>query len=133
MTEQAPNSYLHRYEQHHSSKSPLSLPKSDPKRLSPPADLPEPFALASVISKLEERVDGIDVKMTSLVNVVKLLQKYSETKDDQYEKEKENEQWKGGKGGCGEYCGQLELRLKEFEVMSRQFKEEMRSVERMKQ
>lgn len=49
-----------------------------------------------MVSKLEERVDGIDVKMTSLLNVVKLLQKYTETRDDQYEKEKENEAIKKG-------------------------------------
>ena len=34
-------------------------------------------SLPAVVSKLEERVDGIDVKMTSLLNVVRLLQKYT--------------------------------------------------------
>ena len=44
--------------------------------------------MATVVSKLEDRVDSIDVKLTSIVNVVKLLQKYTETRDDQYEKER---------------------------------------------
>ena len=58
--------------------------------------MPTDHSLPAVVSKLEERVDGIDVKMTSLLNVVKLLQKYTETRDDQYDKEKENEVIKKG-------------------------------------
>ena len=53
--------------------------------------------MGTVVGKLQERVDGIDVKLTSLVNVVKLLQRYTETKDDQYEKERENVQIYQGK------------------------------------
>jgi hypothetical protein len=36
------------------------------------------------VGKLVERVDGIEVKLTSLINVVKLVQRYTETRDDQY-------------------------------------------------
>ena len=55
------------------------------------------YPFVHVVGKLQERVDGIDVKLTSLINVVKLLQRYTETKDDQYEKERENVQIYQGK------------------------------------
>ena len=77
-----------KYEQRQLSKEARSVSKSSPKTPLNQHEAIEPHSIASVIAKLEERVDGIDVKMTSLVNVVKLLQRYSEAKDDQYEKEK---------------------------------------------
>jgi hypothetical protein len=84
MTQTLQNSYLQRYEQRQSKdNSPLATSAVK----SPPQDSP---SLPSVVSKLAERVDGVEVKLTSLVNVVKLLQRYTETRDDQYEKEKEN-------------------------------------------
>ena len=52
--------------------------------------VPDSHSIGHVVGKLSERVDGIEVKMVSLSNVVKLLQKYTESKDEQYEKEKEN-------------------------------------------
>lgn len=33
--------------------------------------------LGKVVSKLETRLDGVEVKIASLTNVIKLLQKYS--------------------------------------------------------
>jgi hypothetical protein len=42
--------------------------------------------LGKVVALLAERIDGVEVKMVNITNIVKLLQKYSETKDIQYEK-----------------------------------------------
>ena len=46
--------------------------------------------------------------------MVKLLQKYTETRDEQYEKEKENEMVKKiSEGGCNNQCsGQVELKIR---------------------
>lgn len=38
------------------------------------------------MSKLSERVEGIEIKIVTITNIVKLLQKYSESKDEQYQK-----------------------------------------------
>ena len=54
----------------------------------------ESNGIGGVVSKLTDRVDSIEIKMTSLTNVVKLMQKYTESKDEQYEKEKENFEFK---------------------------------------
>lgn len=76
--------YLQRYTQKQGREQAKSVGKA-----SPVVEGKED-RLGSVVGRLEERVDGIDVKLTSLVNVVRLLQRYTETKDDQYEKEREN-------------------------------------------
>ena len=74
----------------------------------------------------------MDVKITSLINVVKLLQKYTSTRDDQYEKEKDNEVFKrAGEGNCGG-CGQVEARVREFDALSKQFRDELKALERVK-
>jgi hypothetical protein len=79
-------------------------------------------------------VDGIDVKLTNLINIVKLLQKYTTTKDDQYEKEKESCFGKGSmdQGTCNTHCTQMEIKVKEFDILTRQFKDELRNIERIK-
>ena len=88
MNEPLQNSYLQRYEQRHLSKDSRSLSKSTIKPAVQTEEKPIGNTITSVVGHLEERVDSIDVKLTSLYNVVKLLQKYSETRDDQYQKEK---------------------------------------------
>lgn len=40
--------------------------------------------LGKVVALLAERIDGVEVKMVNITNIVKLLQRYSETKDMQY-------------------------------------------------
>ena len=42
--------------------------------------------LGKVVADMSERIDGIEIKIVSITNIVKLLQKYTETKDMQYEK-----------------------------------------------
>lgn len=42
--------------------------------------------LGRVVGKLGDRIDGLEIKIVSITNIVKLLQKYSESKDEQYEK-----------------------------------------------
>jgi hypothetical protein len=44
--------------------------------------------LGKVIAQLATRLDGVEIKVVNVTNIVKLLQKYTETKDIQYEKEK---------------------------------------------
>jgi len=38
---------------------------------------PSPHQVPDFVSKMNERIDGIEVKLTSITNVVKLLQKYT--------------------------------------------------------
>jgi hypothetical protein len=40
--------------------------------------------LGKIVARLVDRIDGIEIKMVNVVNVVKLLQKYTEMKDTQY-------------------------------------------------
>ena len=37
--------------------------------------------MGQVVSKISERVDGLEIKIVSMTNIIKLLQKYTETKD----------------------------------------------------
>lgn len=41
-----------------------------------------------MIAQLSDRVDGIEIKIVNVTNIIKLFQKYTESKDNQYEKEK---------------------------------------------
>lgn len=46
----------------------------------------EEHVLGPALVKLEGRLESIEVKVTSLTKIVRLLQQYSEKKDLQYEK-----------------------------------------------
>ena len=59
-------------------------------------------------------MDGIEVKLTSLINVVRLVQRYTETRDDQYEKEKESDLHKPANSQCAASCAQMDQRIREF-------------------
>ena len=61
--------------QNHSAASPLK-----------PNAQPEESQLGKAVAKISDRVDGLEIKIVSITNIVKLLQKYTETKDEQYEK-----------------------------------------------
>lgn len=41
----------------------------------------EPNQLGNVVAKISDRVDGIEIKIVSMTNIIKLLQKYTEKKD----------------------------------------------------
>jgi hypothetical protein len=117
---------MQRYEIKQQAHFSRSLGKSKP---SPSSELVEPNSIGSTVAKLAERVDGIEVKLTSLINVVRLVQRYTETKDDQYEKEKQGEI---AASPCATNCAQMEIKLREFDQLSRQFREELRQVEKLK-
>lgn len=122
------NSYLQRYELKKQTHSSHSLEKTRP---SPPlAELIiEPNSIGNTVAKLAERVDGIEVKLTSLINVVRLVQRYTETRDDQYEKEKQTE-FQGSP--CASNCAQIDIKMREFDQLSRQFREELKQVQQLK-
>lgn len=63
------------YEKHGDSSPLREVQKSDGNQ-----------QLGKVVADMSERIDGIEIKIVSITNIVKLLQKYTETKDMQYEK-----------------------------------------------
>lgn len=78
MNEKSPNSYLQRYELKEQAKESRSQSKPSIKQALPAHNENiEPNTIGMVVSKLSERVEGIDIKLTSIVNVVKLLQRYT--------------------------------------------------------
>jgi hypothetical protein len=73
------------------------------------------------------------VKLSSLFNVVKMLQRYTETRDDQYEKEKEQEIYKNMHAvEVGQQSSQFDMKIKEFDLMAKQFRDQIKSMERVK-
>jgi hypothetical protein len=77
-------------------------------------------------------VDGIEVKLTSLINVVRLVQRYTETRDDQYEKERETGLLRPAPSPCATNCTQIDLKIKEFEQLGRQVREQLRQMEQVR-
>lgn len=66
----SPLTYTQRYELTRSSKDPQRDKEKEGSE-------PQVNTLSNVIARLTEKVDSMDVKLTSLTNVVRLLQKYT--------------------------------------------------------